>query len=155
MSINKETATVQATPARKTPLEQFFADEASRVSCSAAMRRMMDSVAGSYAAALATIDGKPVVHVTAAEWRAPRVAAIVGSLCALGETLAKEVNQRACRNVLIETDSGLTVVQRLPAPAERLILLTTSNREANLGVLLTYSRTCAAAIARLVTPQTS
>ena len=151
--MNKETTTMSGNVARKTPLEQFFADEASRVSCSAAMRRMMDSVPGSYAAALATIDGKPVVHATAADWRQARVAAIVGSLCALGETLAKEVNQRTCRNVLIETENGLTVVQRLPSPAERLILLTTSNREANLGVLLTYSRTCAAAIARLVTPQ--
>lgn len=147
--MNEETQTMQATPVRKTPLEQFFPDEASRVACTAAIRRMMESVAGSYAAALATIDGKPVTHVTSAEWRPARVAAIVGSLCALGETLGKEVNQRACRNVLIETDNGLTVVQRLPSPAERLILLTTSNREANLGVLLTYSRTCAAAIARL------
>ena len=49
----------------------------------------------------------------------------------------------------VKPENGGTVVQRLPSPAERLILLTTSNREANLGVLLTYSRTCAAAIARL------
>jgi len=149
--MKQDTNTMQAVPARQAPLDLFFPDEANRIACTGAIRRMMESVPGSYAAALATIDGKPVIHVAPADWRHGRVAAIVGSLCALGETLGKEVNQRACRNVLIETDSGLTVVQRLPAPAERLILLTTSNREANLGVLLTYSRTCASAIARLVT----
>jgi len=151
--MKQEASSMQGSQSRKNPLDQFFPDDASRVACTAAIRRMMESVPGSYAAALATIDGKAVTHVTSAEWRPGRVAAIIGSLCALGETLAKEVNQRDFRNVLIETDNGLTVVQRLPTPADRLILLTTSNREANLGVLLTYSRTCAAAIARLVAPK--
>ncbi len=141
---------VQAPPARLSPFEVFFPDAAQREACLAAMARMMGSVTGAYASVLATIDGQPVTHSATGEWRPARVAAIVGSLCALGETLGKEINQRTCRNVLLETETGLAVVQRLPSPAERLVLLTASNRETNLGVLLTFSRTCAAAISRIV-----
>jgi len=137
---------------RSAPFEQFFPEQVQRDACLAAIARLLEGVKGSYASVLATIDGKPVAHAANEEWRPVRVAAIVGSLCALGETLCKEINQRGCRNVLIETDTGLSVVQRLPSPADRLILLTSSNRETNLGVLLTYTRTCAAAIARVVTP---
>ncbi len=111
------TDNVQAPPARLSPFEVFFPDAAQREACLAAMARMMGSVTGAYASVLATIDGQPVTHSATGEWRPARVAAIVGSLCALGETLGKEINQRTCRNVLLETETGLAVVQRLPRRA--------------------------------------
>jgi uncharacterized protein len=129
--------------------EYFYKTPAQRDACFAALVRVRDEVRGCYASVLATIDGKPIVHAAAPEWRAGRVAAIVGSLCALGETLCKEIGQRGFRDVLIETEVGLSVVQRLPDPASRLILLTASTTETNLGVLLTYTRTCAQSLARL------
>ena len=143
-------ATVMTAAApRVTPFELFFPDQARRDDCRAALARLLERAGGAYASVLATVDGQPVAQVATEEGRPARVAAIIGSLCALGETLSKEINQHTCRNVLIETDAGFSVVQRLSAPADRLILMTASNRETNLGVLLTHSRTCAAAIARL------
>jgi uncharacterized protein len=144
---------VTAAPAPQNSAQnRFFPEPAQQSACIAALKQLLASVSGSYASVLATIDGKPVAHAANEEWRPVRVAAIAGSLCALGETMCKELNQRGCRNVMIETDQGVSVVQRLPEPASRLILLTSCNRETNLGTLLTYTRSCANAIARIATP---
>jgi uncharacterized protein len=139
-------------PASSGAFEHLFKTVAQRDACLAALHRVRDEVRGCYASVLATIDGKSIVHAAPPEWRAGRVGAIVGSLCALGETLCKEIGQRGFRDVLIETEVGLSVVQRLPDPASRLILLTASTTETNLGVLLTYTRTCAQSLARLTVP---
>ncbi|MEO6937394.1 MAG: roadblock/LC7 domain-containing protein [Collimonas sp.] len=131
--------------------ELFFPQQAQRDACMEAMARLLHSVQGSYTSVLATVDGHLVTHISYNRDRPARVAAMIGSLCALGETLSKEINQRDYRDVLIQTDTGLSVIQRLPKPAQRLVLMTASNNEANLGVLLAHSRTCATSLARLAT----
>lgn len=111
------------------------------------MRDTIESIPGAYAMILSSLDGMQLASVQSGQSvNGSRLAAITGSLCGLGETLGKELGQEHFRDVLISTESGIAVVQRLPAPGNRMVLLTAANHEANVGIVSAQSRFCAQAL---------
>ncbi len=120
--------------------------------CLQQMQDTVESIAGAYCMVLSSLDGMRLAAVqptAAAALNASRLAAITGSLCGLGETLGKELGQANFRDVLISTEDGIAVVQRLPAPGNRMVLLTAANHEANVGIVSAQSRYCAQALAAM------
>ena len=116
--------------------------------CLRQMQEALDAIPGSYCIVLSSLDGMHLARATKGrEVNTSRLAAITGSLCGLGETLGKELGQSDFRDVLISTDHGLAVVQRIPPPGQRMVLLTATNHEANVGIVSVQSRFCAQAIA--------
>ena len=120
--------------------------------CLDAMRNVLDSVPSAYCVVLSSIDGQRLAHVNSREINASRLAAITGSLCGLGETLGKELGQSDFRDVLIQTSTGIAVVQRIPPPGQRMVLLAAVGNEANMGIVSSQNRYCAQHIAQLCFP---
>ncbi len=119
--------------------------------CLQQMQETVASIPGAYCMILSSLDGMQLADVQSAGRAAntSRLAAITGSLCGLGETLGKELGQAQFRDVLISTEDGIAVVQRLPAPGNRMVLLTAANHEANVGIVSAQSRYCAQALASM------
>ncbi|MGY0505631.1 roadblock/LC7 domain-containing protein [Luteimonas sp. e5] len=120
--------------------------------CVARMRETLENIPGAYAMVLSSLDGMQLAWISDREVNASRLAAITGSLCGLGETLGKELGQNDFRDVLISTESGIAVVQRLPAPGARMVLLTAANHQANVGIVSAQSRWCARELAQNAFP---
>lgn len=133
------------------PRLQRFLQPGSETTCPNEMKALFEAFPSLECTVLATVDGYRV----AAAWRRtrelqmPRLAAIVGSLCGLGETLVRETGQETFRDVLIASRTGYSVVQRLPPPGQRLILLSTCSADTNLGMASNYTRTLATRLAKL------
>lgn len=112
--------------------------------CLQRMRDTVDAIPGAYCMVLSSLDGMQLARVQVGrEINSSRLAAITGSLCGLGETLSKELGQENFRDVLISTEGGISVVQRLPAPGNRMLLLTAANHEANVDIVSAQARYCA------------
>ena len=111
------------------------------------MKDTIASIPGAYCMVLSSLDGMQLATAQSGQSaNGSRLAAITGSLCGLGETLGKELGQANFRDVLISTESGIAVVQRLPAPGNRMVLLTAANHEANVGIVSAQARYCAQAL---------
>lgn len=118
--------------------------------CLQQMTQTVESIPGAYCMVLSSLDGMQLAGVQSGRAaNTSRLAAITGSLCGLGETLGKELGQAQFRDVLISTEDGIAVVQRLPAPGNRMVLLTAANHEANVGIVSAQSRYCAQALASM------
>lgn len=131
---------------------KFFAVEAQdRVMD--AMRDSLASIAGGYCMILCTLDGQQVARVTSRDsLNASRLAAITGSFCGLGETLGKELGQQDFRDVCVQTSTGIAVVQRIPPPGHRMVLLTAASADATLGLVSSQARYCAETISKSCFP---
>lgn len=122
--------------------EKYFPASAT-TECAAQMRETATSIPGLHCMVLSSLDGMPLAHIAGREINTTRLAAIIGSLCGLGETLAKELEQADFRDVMISTNHGIAVVQRVPAPGDRMVLMTATSHETNIGIVSTQSRWCA------------
>ena len=67
----------------------------------------------------------------------------------IADPLGKELGQAEFRDVLIQTSTGIAVVQRVPAPGQRMVLLAAAGHEANIGLVSSQNRYCAQAISQL------
>lgn len=118
--------------------------------CLQQMRDTVQAIPGAYCMVLSSLDGMQLASVQPIDLvNASRLAAITGSVCGLGETLGKELGQSQFRDVLISTESGIAVVQRLPAPGQGMVLLTAANHEANVGIVSAQARYCAQSLATM------
>lgn len=121
--------------------------------CLQQMRKTVESIPGAYCMVLSSLDGMLLAAIQPVPALNPsRLSAITGSLCGLGETLGKELGQSQFRDVLISTEAGIAVVQRLAAPGQRMVLLTAANHEANIGIVSAQSRYCAQALGAMAFP---
>lgn len=112
-----------------------------------AMRAALASIDDGYAMVLSSLDGQRLAHVAAPDTNSARLAAITGSLCALGETLGRELGQRDFRDVMVQMGTGIAVVQRIEG--RRLVLMSAAGARANLGLVSSHTRFCAEALAQL------
>ena len=123
--------------------------------CLDRMRESLAGLPGAYCMVLSTLDGMQLARVVDGEINTTRLAAITGSLCALGETLGKELGQVDFRDVMISTRNGIAVVQRVPPPGDRMVLLVAANHESNVGLVSAQSRWCARSLAEAAFRQAS
>ena len=120
--------------------------------CLDAMQEALSTIPSGDCVLLSSTDGQRLAFVAPQDVNASRLAAIVGSLCGLGETLGRELNQSGFRDVIIQTETGVAVVQRIPHPSNRLVLRAAAGRQANMGIVSSHTRYCASAIAALCFP---
>lgn len=108
--------------------------------CEALLQPFLDGPCRVNAAVLATVDGRLVAMARRIAFDEGRIAAISGSMLALAEACARELGQSACRNAIVDSGQGLTVVLRVNAPRGGWVLTTMGASDTNLGLLFTHSR---------------
>ena len=121
------------------PAETFFKEK---------LAGLLDRCEGAYGAILSTIDGHELTAVNQRDLPTSRIAAMSSSLVALGETMAREAKQNACKFVIVENSDGYAVTLRI---TPKLVLTTFAGKQTNLGMLLSSSRATADAIAKNAT----
>lgn len=111
------------------------------------MREALASIDGGYAMVLSSLDGQRLAHVTSIDTNTSRLAAMIGSLCALGETLGRELGQSDFNDVMVQMGTGLAVIRRIPS--QRLVLMSAASASATMGLASSHTRYCAEALARI------
>lgn len=108
--------------------------------CEDVLRPFLDGPCRVNAAMLATLDGRLIAVASRIAFDEGRIAAISGSMLALAEACARELGQPTCRNAIVDSGHGLTVVLRVSAPRGGWVLTTIGASDTNLGLLFTHSR---------------
>ena len=114
------------------------------------IRRLHARVAGVIGCVLATTDGRRVSAVVDNEADPERVAAMVGSIVALGETIGREVMIGRTQFVAVSAVGGMVPLQRVPARRDLLVVGTLARRNTNLGILLHETGIAAEAAGRIL-----
>ena len=105
----------------------------------AALSKMLETCPGSIGALVATADGFAVARVFKKSVAESTLAAITSSIVSLAESLAKETNQGACRNVVVEAEEGNIVSLRI---SDRRVLTAIASTHGSLGMILSAARSC-------------
>lgn len=117
--------------------------------CTKLLDDFVNGPAGVDAALLSTADGRLIAVARRIEFEPTRVAAISGSILALSEACARELKHVACRNAIVDSEHGLTVVLRVTTPSGGWALTTIAARDTSLGLLFTHSKHLAERLAEL------
>lgn len=99
---------------------------------------------------VATVDGRLVTHVVDNEADPQRIAAMTGSMVALGETIGREARIDRSQYVVVNALNGTLLAQRVPSRKELFVVSTLARPTTNLGMLLHETRSAADTIARAV-----
>ena len=119
------------------------------VACSALLDEFLDGPCEVKAALLSTADGRLIAVARRIEFEPSRIAAISGSILALSEACARELKHVTCRNAIVDSEHGLTVVLRVASPHGGWTLTTIGARDTRLGLLYTHSKQLAEALSAL------
>ena len=103
-------------------------------------------VPGWQGALVATVDGRLVALHHAEVSDGARIAAMVGSVVALGDTVCRELKFGRSQSLIVSAGGGHLLTLRIPAAREVLVLGVVAGAEATLGLLLHEARICAARI---------
>lgn len=95
---------------------------------------------------VATVDGRLLDHVVNNNADPQRIAAMVGAMVALGETIGREVKIDNAQYVVVHALGGMLLMQRVPSRRQLLVVATLAKPTTNLGIVLHETRTAAAAI---------
>jgi uncharacterized protein len=115
-----------------------------------AVRSLHARVPAAIGCVIATVDGRLVSHVVDNEADPQRIAAMIGSMVALGESIGREVRIDRSQYVVVNAVNGTLLAQRVPSRRELFVVSTLARPTTNLGILLHETRTTAAAIGRAV-----
>ncbi|TDR48612.1 putative regulator of Ras-like GTPase activity (Roadblock/LC7/MglB family) [Tahibacter aquaticus] len=116
----------------------------------AAVRDLHQRVPAAIGCVIATVDGRLVSHVVDNEADPQRIAAMIGSMVALGETIGREVRIDRSQYVVVNALNGTLLTQRVPSRKELFVVSTLARPTTNLGMLLHETRSTADVIARAV-----
>ncbi|MBL8297048.1 MAG: hypothetical protein JNN30_01765 [Rhodanobacteraceae bacterium] len=92
---------------------------------------------------IATVDGRLVSHVVDNGADPQRIAAMIGSMVALGESIGREVRIDRSQYVVVNALNGILLTQRVPSRRELFVVSTLARTSTNLGVLLHETRSTA------------
>lgn len=134
--------TTQAMPTAAIP-------DPAAAACSSLLEAFLDGPCEVNAALVSTADGRLVAVARRIEFEPSRIAAISGSLLALSEACARELKRSGCRNAIVESEHGLTIVLRVAPPRGGWTLTTIGARTTSLGLLYTHSKQLAETLAAL------
>ena len=115
-----------------------------------AVRDLHQRIPAAIGCVIATVDGRLVSHVVDNEADPQRIAAMIGSMVALGETIGREVRIDRSQYVVVNATSGMFFAQRVPSKKELFVVSTLVRASTNLGIVLHETRTTAATIGRAV-----
>lgn len=115
--------------------------------CERQIEEFMEICPDAYGAVISTVDGHEVVYKTKRDIPVHKISTMNSSLLALGETIARESQQKLCQFVILENSDGRVVSLRI----NNLLMLTCiSSKEVNLGMLLNVGRNTAATLERIL-----
>lgn len=110
------------------------------------LRDLHDRIPAALGCVIATVDGRLVSHIVDNEADPQRIAAMIGSMVALGETIGKEVRIDRSQYVVVNASNGTLLAQRIPSVRELFVVATLARPTTNLGMLLHETRTTAARV---------
>jgi uncharacterized protein len=99
---------------------------------------------------IATVDGRLISHMVDNEADPQRIAAMIGSMVALGETIGREVRIDRSQYVVVNALNGTLLAQRVPSRRELFVVATLARPTTNLGIILHETRATAVEIGRAV-----
>lgn len=114
------------------------------------LRDLHDRIPAALGCVIATVDGRLVAHIVDNEADPQRIAAMIGSMVALGETIGKEVRIDRSQYVVVNASNGTLLAQRIPSVRELFVLATLARPTTNLGMLLHETRTTATRVGQSV-----
>jgi predicted regulator of Ras-like GTPase activity (Roadblock/LC7/MglB family) len=113
-------------------------------------QRLMEftrNCAGVYGAIISTVDGHSVAQALKRDIPANKISTMTSSLLALGESIARESEQRFCQFVILDNSNGRVVSLRIN---DILMLTCISTKDSNLGMLLSSGRSTADALSEIL-----
>ena len=113
------------------------------------MHGMLAGIPDGQACVLSCLEGHHLAHAAAPMLDAPRLAAVASSLANMAETLTRDLGQHGFTDMVVQTDGGIAVIQRVPRPGQQLVMLTATGKETNPGLLASLTRHCAVTISTL------
>jgi predicted regulator of Ras-like GTPase activity (Roadblock/LC7/MglB family) len=119
-----------------------------------AMHGMLAGIPDGQACVLSTLEGHHLAHAAAPMLDAPRLAAVASALSNMAETLTRDLGQHGFTDMIVHTDAGIAVIQRVPRPGQQMVMLTATGHETNPGLLTSLTRHCATTIATLCSAAT-
>lgn len=117
-----------------------------------AMHGMLAGIPDSQACVLSSLEGHHLAHAAAPMLDTPRLAAVASSLCGMGETLARDLGQHGFMELTLQTQTGFAVIQRVPRPGHRMVMITATGLETSPELVSSLTRHCASAISSLCLP---
>lgn len=121
-----------------------------RTAIDEAVRDLHARVPAAIGCVIATVDGRLVSYVVDNEADPQRVAAMIGSMVALGESIGRETQIGRSQYVVVNALDGMFFAQRVPGRKELFVVSTLARSTASLGMILHETRTAATAIGRVV-----
>jgi uncharacterized protein len=132
-----------------TPLSRTL-PQVLRTTIDEAVRALHQRVPAAIGCVIATVDGRLVSHAVDNDADPQRIAAMIGSMVALGESIGREVRIDRSQYVVVNAVNGTLLAQRVPSRRELFVVSTLARPTTNLGILLHETRTTAAEIGRAV-----
>lgn len=126
-------------------MNQVSITEGGRQFCEDVFDTMMEKSHAVYGVLISTVDGHDVISRFKRELPSAKLAAMMSSMLALGETIAREAKQEQCQYVIVENSDGYILTLKLK---DKLVLSVIASTEANLGILHNISRTAADKLAK-------
>lgn len=114
------------------------------------IRDLHQRVPAAIGCVIATVDGRLISHVVDNDSDPQRIAAMIGSMVALGETIGREVHIDRSQYVVVSASNGTLLAQRIPSRRELFVVATLARPTTNLGVLLHETRATAQRVAQHV-----
>ena len=111
-----------------------------------AIRQLHQSVPAVAGCVVATVDGRLLDHVTNHNADPNRIAAMIGSMVALGRSLGSEVRIGDAGYVAVHASNGIMLLQQVPSRRQLLVVATLATASTNLGVVLHSTRQAASEI---------
>lgn len=99
------------------------------------------------ASVVTTLDGNMCANYQRSDFPMERLATMGSSLMALGDTITAELGLGHCDKIISENQEGIVAFMHIN---NDLVLITITTQKSGLGMLLTYSRSCARELANLV-----
>ena len=89
------------------------------------------------AALAVTVDGHLIAGYSSSEHPLKRLATMGSTLMSLGDTITNELKMGYCNNIIAENDNGIVIFMHI---TDQIVLVTLSDSENSLGMLLSASR---------------
>lgn len=124
--------------------------EVLRSAIDTAMRELHRRIPAALGCVVATVDGRLVAHIVDNDADPQRVAAMIGSMVALGESIGRETRIDRSQYVVVSASNGLLYAQRVPSRRELFVVSTLARSSTNLGMILHETRTTAEEIGQAV-----
>lgn len=136
MTLDVGNSQIMEAPARGAPL----ALAALRDPFMAILHSAASRVPGWIGALVASVDGRQVAIQHNDVMDAARVAAMVGSVVALGDTVCRELKFGRSQSLIVSAGGGHLLALRIPAQREVLVLGVLASASATLGLVLHEAR---------------